>query len=103
MLEILRINTIIGLILAIIVYGMVMFALGREQTVLFFKERGAFTAFCNTELKQMYGFKTDKSTLVCVLIWIVALIEAIFVWELHWPVVVWLICKEIKDEANKLD
>ena len=95
-----RINTIIGLILSVLIYGVLLLFIVPVIVDECKEDHKSFKDYCNEELKPIYEFKNNQSTIVWILIMIGALLEAIFLWELHYPFVVWLIVKQAKEEGK---
>lgn len=101
--EFFRINTIIGLVITILFYALLLIVVVpaciaecREKHI------SVWDAFNKVGIREMYGWN-DKPPIIIVLIMICAMLEGIFIWEFHYPFVIWIICKEINEETDKTD
>lgn len=101
--EFFRINTIIGLVITILFYALLLIVAVpaliedcREKHI------SAWDAL-NKDMRELYGWKNDKPPIVIVLIMICAMLESIFIWEFHYPGVIWIICKNAKEEVEKTE
>lgn len=101
--EFFRINTIIGLVITILFYALLLIvavpALIKDCRE---KHISVWDALNEGIIREVYEWN-DKPPIVIVLIMICAMLEGIFIWEIHYPFVVWLICRKTKEEAEKTE
>lgn len=101
--EFFRINTIIGLVITILFYALLLIVAVpaliedcREKHI------SVWDALNKGIIREVYEWN-DKPPVVIVLIMICAMLEGIFIWEIHYPFVVRLICRKTKEEVEKTE
>lgn len=101
--EFFRINTIIGLVITILFYALLLIVAVPALIEDCREKHISVWDALNKDMRELYGWKNDKPPIVIVLIMICAMLESIFIWELHYPVTVWLTRIKIKEEVEKTE
>lgn len=102
--EFFRINTIIGLVITILFYALLLIvAVPALIAVCREKHISVWDAFNKVIIREVYGWN-DKPPIIIVLLMICAMIEGIFLWEIHYPFVIWMVFRETDEEIiNKIN
>lgn len=101
--EFFRINTIIGLVITIIFYALLLIVAVPALIKDCQEKHISVWDGLNEAMREVYEWKNDKPPIVIVLIMICAMLEGIFIWEIHYPSVVLLICRKINEEVEKIE
>ena len=103
MMEFFRINTIIGLVITILFYALLLIVAVPTLTAeCREKHISVWDVFNKIIIREVYEWN-DKPPIIMVLLMICAMIEGIFLWEIHYPFVIWIICRKTDEETDKID
>ena len=96
MMEFFRVNTKIGLILTVIYYGLLLTASIPTIVRVCREENRTFWSISNENIKSLYEIEKDIHPIIQVIVYVLALLESIYLWEIHFIIIIWLLIKEIK-------
>jgi len=101
--EFFRINTIIGLVITILFYALLLIVAVPALIEDCREKHISVWDALNEDMRELYEWKNDKPPIVIVLIMICAMLEGIFIWEIHYLGAIWIICRKIKEEVEKTE
>lgn len=101
MMKFFEINTTIGLWITGIIYGLLLILWVPTMVILCKETNKNFWYYANNTLKDLYGYEKPQHPIKIVLIFIACILESIFLWEVHYLFLAWLIYKEFQDDKMK--